>query len=170
MIAAFSYGNGIPLRLLTRFVTLCNPLWTHNSSLQLYTLYHLWKVEAYTLHHAMYYDIGRKKLCWINGDNHPQHEPTTNGEEAAAAGITLGFECTEHDEVIITKLNELQDEEFMFDLFHWCTQRNNKRLCLMLFYFSYDISTMLHHVTYATTLDQSRVVTSRGVRRLPKTH
>jgi len=117
-IAAFSYGNGIPLRLLTRFVTLCNRLWTHNSSLQLYTLYHLWKVEAYTLHHATYYDVGRKELCWINGDNHPQHEPTTNGEEAAAAGITLGFECTEHDEVIIAKLNELQDEEFMFDLFH----------------------------------------------------
>ena len=44
-IAAFSYGNGIPLRVLTRFLNLSNPLWTHLNSLQLHTFYHIWRIE-----------------------------------------------------------------------------------------------------------------------------
>ena len=115
-IAAFSYGNGIPLRLLTRFVSLCNREWDHNSYLQLYSLYHMWKMEPNTLHHASYYNVKHKKLCWINGDNHPQHELVTNGE--VAEGVTLGFDCTEHEEDIVAKLNALQNAEFVFDLLH----------------------------------------------------
>ena len=111
----------MPLRILTRFITLSNPLWTHQSSLELYTFYHLWKEETDTLHHAMYYNVGQKKMCWINGTNLPQHDPVTTEEEEdekGATGIPLGFECTAHGDEIIDTLNALSEEEFAFNLFH----------------------------------------------------
>ena len=76
----------------------------------------MWKVEMDTLHHAMYYKVGHKKMCWINETNLPQHDPVTT-EEEGTTGITLGFEGTAHEDEIIDKLNALSEEEFAFDLF-----------------------------------------------------
>ena len=59
-IAAFSYGNGIPLRVLTRFLNLSNPLRTHINSLQLHTFYHMWRIEEDSVHRATYYNVGLK--------------------------------------------------------------------------------------------------------------
>jgi len=40
-VAAFSYGNGIPLQVLTRFVTLANPHWRHIFLATIYPLPHV---------------------------------------------------------------------------------------------------------------------------------
>jgi len=53
-IAAFSYGNAIPLRVRTRLLNLSNPLWTHLNSLQLHTFYHMWRIEEDAVHRSTY--------------------------------------------------------------------------------------------------------------------
>ena len=74
-ISAFSYGNGIPLRVLTRFLNLSNPLWTHLNSLQLHKFYHMWRIEKGAVHRATYYNVGLKQMCWLNGPNHQKTNP-----------------------------------------------------------------------------------------------
>ena len=129
-IAAYAYGNGVPLRVLKRFVTLANPHWRHISSLQLYTHYHMWKVEVDSTYCAQYFNMSLGRYCWINGDSHPRDEPLTNGpepplhestageEDEGAMGFARGFSCTSHSEAIVAKLNELYNESFEFDIMH----------------------------------------------------
>ena len=129
-IAAFAYGNGIPLRVLTRFVTLVNPQWRHIHSLQLYTHYHMWKVEVDATHCGQYFSMALGKYCWINGDCHPRDEPVLNGPEPpldegtieeegeGAMGIALGYNHTPHEEDIVTKLNLIYNEVYELDMLH----------------------------------------------------
>ena len=111
-VASFFYGNGVPLRIANHLSTLCNPLWNHHTTIELYTLYHLWLAEVDTLHHAKYYNTGYRKMYWINGGNCPRDEPVTTDE----ISIELGFEGTTDGDRIIDRLNELSHEKFTFDL------------------------------------------------------
>ena len=40
-VAAFFYGNGVPLRVANHLSPLCNPIWNHHTTIELYTLYYL---------------------------------------------------------------------------------------------------------------------------------
>ena len=114
-IASFAYGNGVPLRILYRFLHLCNPEWSESSSVHLYSLYHMWRVETGIL----YYNVRHRKVCWLNGEDHIQDEFVLNGDEAAAdVAVPLGFDGSDHEEVIVAKLNSLKNEEYFFDLLH----------------------------------------------------
>ena len=115
-IASFAYGNGIPLRLLTHFLRLCNLEWSEVSFSHLYALYHMWKLEPSEVHRSQYYNVGHKRLCWLNGDDHNQDEFVLKGEAAAAVvGAPLGFDLSTH-EAIIHKLNCLSHEEYVFEI------------------------------------------------------
>ena len=119
-IAAFGYGNGVPLRILTRFVAMANPHWRHIHSLQLYTQYHMWKGEVDASHCAQYFSMSLGKYCWINGDSHPRDELVLNGpepplhegpeEEEGAMGISRGYSHTPLEDDIVTMLNLLFSE------------------------------------------------------------
>ena len=128
-IAAFGFGNGVPLRLLTRFAALANPHWRHINSLQIYTQYHMWKGEVDASHCAQYYNMSEGKICWINGDSHPRNEPVVNGVEPPlhqgpeelddlAMGIALGYSNSPLDEEIVSTLNLLSCEVYELDILH----------------------------------------------------
>jgi len=116
-IASIAYGNGVPLRILSRFLHLVNPDWGESSSIHLYSLYHMWKLDSGAVHQTSYYNVRHKKICWLNGEDHIQDEFVLNGDEAAAdVAVPLGFDGTDHEEVIVAKLNSIQNEEYFFDL------------------------------------------------------
>ena len=117
-VASFAYGNGVPLRLLSRFLRLCGRDRSEVSFTHLFSLYHMWKVESSALHQASYYNVKHKRFCWINGEDHNQNEYVLNGGEAAASeAVPLGFDGTDYEETIIERLNSIQYEEYVFDLF-----------------------------------------------------
>ena len=126
-IAAFGYGNGIPLRILTRFVALANPHWRHINSLQLYTQYHMWKGEVDASHCAQYFSMSQGKYCWINGDSHQRDEPVPNGPEpplheapedmdAQAMEVSRGYSNMPFEDEIVTMLNLLFSEGYELDV------------------------------------------------------
>ena len=83
----------------------------------LYALYHMWKLESSAVHRSTYYNVGFKRVCWLNGDDHTQDEFVLNGVEAAAdVGVPIGFAGTTHEGVTVAKLNRLTNEEYVFDI------------------------------------------------------
>ena len=79
----------------------------------------MWKLESGAVHQTKYYNVKHKKVCLLNGEDHSQNEFVLNGDAAAAdEGVPLGFAGTEQERVIIAKLNEIQYEEYAFDMLH----------------------------------------------------
>ena len=77
----------------------------------------MWKLDSGAVHRTSYYNVRHKKICWLNGEDHIQDEFVVNGDEAAAdVAVPLGFDGTDHEEVIVAKLNSIQNEEYFFNL------------------------------------------------------
>ena len=83
-IASFAYGNGIPLRVLSRFLRLFNPEWSDESYTHLYALYHMWKLESSAIHRSTYYKHTQDEFV-LNGDE----AAATNRESGTSRGLTI---------------------------------------------------------------------------------
>ena len=131
-VASFAYGNGVPLRILSRFLRLCGQDWSENSFTHLYSLYHKWRVEFGEVHHASYYNVKHKRFCWINGEDHNQNEFVLNGEGGSKYGCPAWFrrhwlrggDCSE------IKLDTVRG--IRIRLISIRERGNNKDLCLFL--------------------------------------
>jgi hypothetical protein len=111
-VAAFFYGNGLPLRYASFFYLMCNERGRLITTQTMFAFYTLWHSDKTTSHHAQYYNMRHKTFMWINGSDHPQLEPVS----PEWSDITLGVDGTERVDAIREKLDSLKDVEIELDL------------------------------------------------------
>ena len=98
-----------------------------------------------------------KQMCWLNGRNHPKNEPLINGPEHAekedseeesegAASIALSFNCTVHDEAIVSTLNAMSDEMRYTDV---CI-KDNKTDVINFIYLSHELLSLRPFYNFST--------------------
>ena len=110
-VAAFLYGNGVPLWVAKKLCALCNPFWNDHANTDMNVLYHLWHAGVDERHRTKYYSIRHRSMYCIHGGDSARDEPINEvfvGE--------LGWEATSDGERILDRLNELKHEELTFDL------------------------------------------------------
>jgi len=72
-IAAFFFGHGIPLSIVSRLYAFCN-VRGHITPFIIGAFYSTWLYNEEGLHMAKYYNVPEGKIFWINGKNHSQTE------------------------------------------------------------------------------------------------
>jgi len=112
-VAAFFYGNGVPLLISTHFFSMCSPHWDDLAAIEIFNLYRMWHTEWNKPHQATYYDTMYKKMYWLNGQNYSSHEPVIPEQ----TDITLGYDSSGHGDVIVGRLNPMTYEESRLVLF-----------------------------------------------------
>ena len=105
-VSAFFYGNGVPLRKSSTFFGLCNPFGGLDVLNDMHSVYHMWFQGRNAHHQDPYYDVGYKKLYWINGEESLAREPLL----PEVTDIPLGFRGSGFDEMIVAKLNAISYE------------------------------------------------------------
>jgi hypothetical protein len=73
-VAAFFYGNGLPVHIAVQFYVQCNGKRPVTITHHMYASYHKWLLAETTPHLAVYYVI-RGRLLWINGWRPENWEP-----------------------------------------------------------------------------------------------
>jgi hypothetical protein len=66
-LAAFFYGNALVVHIAVRFYVLCNGRRTVTITHHMYAAVFNWLLSERTPHLAMYYNVRRGRLLWING-------------------------------------------------------------------------------------------------------
>jgi hypothetical protein len=66
-VAAFFYGNDVPLYVASYFYDLCNAWGGSYASEVMHTYYSIWKSARYSSHLALYYNTTFKQYMYING-------------------------------------------------------------------------------------------------------
>jgi hypothetical protein len=112
-VAAFFYGNGLPLCYASFFYLTCNEQASFLTTQIMFTIYSLWYSDKTTCHHARYYNVKHKTFMWINGSDHPQMEPVS-----PERSDMLGVNETERPDMIHGILESLRDTEIEFELLH----------------------------------------------------
>jgi hypothetical protein len=73
--AAFFYGNGLPVHIAVQFYVLCNGKRPVTITHHMYAAYHNWLLAETTPHLAIYFNVRRGRLLWINGWRLENWEP-----------------------------------------------------------------------------------------------
>jgi hypothetical protein len=75
-VAAFLYGNGVPLKVASRLYTLCNPsrASTHIIPYVMGGYYSTFHSRCNVLHMEHNYNVSRGRLMWLNGRSQSQTE------------------------------------------------------------------------------------------------
>ena len=81
--------------------------------MEIFNLYRMWHTEWDKPHQVTFYDTIHKKICGLNEQNYPSHEPVLPEQ----TDITLGYYSSGHGEVIVGRLNQMAYEECQFALF-----------------------------------------------------
>jgi len=67
-VAAFMYGNGVPIEIAVDCFIACIVLDSYYVSCAMKNLYCIWDKNPHTAHKARYYSMTLKRWMWINGN------------------------------------------------------------------------------------------------------
>jgi hypothetical protein len=106
-VASFFYGNGLPVNVAVQFYGLCNGRHPVTITHHMYAAYYNWLLSERTPHLAMYYNVKRGRLQWINGWRLASMEPVSTDVQPV---IPLGTQGTGLHYLIIYKIGGIITE------------------------------------------------------------
>jgi hypothetical protein len=108
-MAAFFYGNGLPVHIAVHFYILCNGKHPITITHHMYAAFFNWMMSDRTTHLELYYNVRLGRLLWINGWRLDNREPVF---EDRGPAIPLGTEGTGLDDLITYKIGAMIHEPF----------------------------------------------------------
>jgi hypothetical protein len=109
ILAAFFYGNGVPLHMATQLYEVCNNTCNLNTIIYMSELYAQWSPSVYLpteygFHMFRYYDISKSKHFWVN----KKYLYNQTEEDTHSGTIPLGITNTGCYHLIYTILRSVQ--------------------------------------------------------------